>query len=101
MENLLKRFFRYVSVETTSDETSQSIPSTKGQLAFVHQLENELKELKKLIKKLTAIAKSGELQLQVVKEEITEIKNAYPSPRKSPRHIRQSLLTGVAICRRS
>ena len=45
MENLLKRFFRYVSVETTSDETSQSIPSTKGQLAFVHQLENELKEL--------------------------------------------------------
>ena len=49
----------------------------------ITKLENELKELKKLIKKLTAISKSGDLQLQVVKEEITEIKNSYPSPRKS------------------
>ena len=49
----------------------------------IYKLEQELKELKKLIKKLTAISKSGDLQLQVVKEEITEIKNAYPSPRKS------------------
>lgn len=49
----------------------------------ITKLENELKELKKLIKKLTAISRSGELQLQVVKEEITEIKAAYPSPRKS------------------
>ncbi len=47
------------------------------------KLENELKELKAEIKKLKAISKSGDLQLQVVKEEITEIKNAYPSPRKS------------------
>ncbi len=49
----------------------------------IYKLEEELKELKKLIKKLTAISKSGDLQLQVVKEEITEIKNAYPSPRRS------------------
>ena len=49
----------------------------------IFKLEQELKDLKKLIKKLTAISKSGELQLQVVKEEITEIKNAYPSPRKT------------------
>ena len=49
----------------------------------IFKLEEELKELKKLIKKLTAISKSGEKQLQVVKEEITEIKNAYPTPRKS------------------
>ena len=49
----------------------------------IFKLENELKELKKLIKKLTAISKSGDLQLQVVKEEITEIRNAYPTPRKS------------------
>ena len=49
----------------------------------IFKLEQELKELKKLIKKLTAISKSGELQLQVVKEEIIEIKNAYPSPRKT------------------
>ena len=49
----------------------------------IYKLENELKELKKQIKRLTAISKSGDLQLQVVKEEITEIKEAYPSPRKS------------------
>ncbi len=49
----------------------------------IFKLEEELKELKKLIKKLKAIAKSGELQLQVVKEEISEIKAAYPSPRRS------------------
>jgi DNA gyrase subunit A len=49
----------------------------------IFKLEEELKELKKLIKKLTAISKSGDLQLQVVKEEITEIKQRYPSPRKS------------------
>lgn len=49
----------------------------------VYKLEEELKELKKLIKKLTAISKSGELQLQVVKEEITEIRDKYPSPRHS------------------
>ena len=49
----------------------------------IYKLEQELKELKKEIKRLTAISKSGELQLQVVKEEITEIKNAYPTPRKS------------------
>ena len=49
----------------------------------IFKLENELKDLKKLIKKLTAISKSGELQLQVVKEEITEIKEKYPTPRKS------------------
>ncbi len=49
----------------------------------VFKLENELKDLKKLIKKLTAISKSGDLQLEVVKEEITEIKEKYPSPRRS------------------
>ena len=49
----------------------------------IYKLEQELKELKKRIKDLRAISKSGDLQLQVVKEEITEIKNAYPSPRKS------------------
>ncbi len=49
----------------------------------IYKLEQELKELKKQIKQLTAISKSGDLQLQVVKEEITEIKNNYPTPRKS------------------
>ena len=49
----------------------------------ITKLENELKELQKLIKKLTAISKSKDKQLQVVKEEITEIKDRYPSPRRS------------------
>ncbi len=49
----------------------------------IYKLEQELKELKKRIKELRAISKSADLQLQVVKEEIAEIKNAYPSPRKS------------------
>ena len=49
----------------------------------ITKLEEELKELKKLIKRLTAISKSKDLQLQVVKEEISEIRDAYPSPRKS------------------
>ncbi len=49
----------------------------------IYKLEKELAELKKLIKKLTAISKSKEKQLEVVKEEITEIKEAYPSPRRS------------------
>jgi len=49
----------------------------------IYKLEQELKELKKRIRELKAISKSADLQLQVVKEEITEIKNAYPSPRKS------------------
>ena len=49
----------------------------------IFKLEQELKELKKEIKRLTAISKSGDLQLQVVKEEISEIKASYPTPRKS------------------
>ncbi len=49
----------------------------------IFKLETELKELKKLIKELKAISKSGDLQLQVVKKEITEIKEKYPTPRKS------------------
>ena len=49
----------------------------------IYKLEQELKELKKLIKKLTAISKSKDLQLQVVKEEISEIRDKYPTPRRS------------------
>ena len=49
----------------------------------VFKLEEELKQLKELIKKLTAIVGSKQKQLEVVKEEILEIKKAYPSPRRS------------------
>ncbi|MBE7078273.1 MAG: DNA topoisomerase 4 subunit A [Clostridiales bacterium] len=77
--NLMKRF-------EISDVQAQAILDLRlARLTKleINKLEKELKELKQLIKKLKAISKSGELQLQVVKEEITEIKNAYPSPRKS------------------
>ncbi len=49
----------------------------------VFKLEEELKQLKELIKKLTAIVGSQKLQLDVVKEEILEIKKKYALPRKS------------------
>ena len=49
----------------------------------VFKLEEELKELQKLIKRLTAISKSKDKQLQVVKEEICEIRDRYPSPRRT------------------
>ena len=49
----------------------------------VFKLEEELKKLKELIEKLTAIVGSNRLQLQVVKEEILEIKKKYKTERKS------------------
>ena len=49
----------------------------------VFKLEEELKALKELIKKLTDIVNSQKLQLNVVKEEILEIKKKYRTPRKS------------------
>lgn len=32
MENLLNRFISYIQIDTTSDESSLSIPSSDGQL---------------------------------------------------------------------
>lgn len=49
----------------------------------IFKLEEELKQLKELIEKLTAIVGSTKLQLDVVKEEILEIKKKYKTPRKS------------------
>ncbi|HEY8361723.1 MAG TPA: peptidase T [Tissierellaceae bacterium] len=45
MDNLVNRFLKYVKYETTSDESSTSVPSTKTQLEFAKMLCNELKEL--------------------------------------------------------
>lgn len=42
MENLLDRFLRYVSVETTSDENSDRQPSTITQLDLLKMLRDEL-----------------------------------------------------------
>ena len=49
----------------------------------VNKIVDELKELKILIDKLTAIVKSKEMQLQIVRDEILEIKRKYKSPRRT------------------
>lgn len=43
--DILKRFERYVSIETTSDELSETAPSTAIQLNLAKVLEEELKEI--------------------------------------------------------
>ena len=45
MEKLLDKFLRYVSVETTSDENSESQPSTAKQLNLLKMLRDELQAL--------------------------------------------------------
>ena len=42
---LLSRFLRYVQVDTQSDETSKTFPSTSGQLVLLEMLKQELSEL--------------------------------------------------------
>ena len=44
-ENLIPRFIRYVQMETRSDETSTTIPSTQSQVEFAEKLMEELKEI--------------------------------------------------------
>lgn len=41
-EKLLERFLRYVQVDTQSDDSSQTCPSTPGQLVLQEMLRNEL-----------------------------------------------------------
>jgi len=45
MSRVLNRFLNYVKIETTSDETSSTVPSTITQLEFARYLANELKGL--------------------------------------------------------
>lgn len=45
MENLINRFLNYVKIETTSDESSTSVPSTESQMEFARALAKELEEL--------------------------------------------------------
>ncbi len=49
----------------------------------VYKLEEELKALKELIKKLTAILNSAKLLNGVIKDELTEIKKKFAVPRRS------------------
>ena len=44
-DDLLSRFLRYVRLDTQSDETSKTFPSTPGQLVLLEMLKQELNEL--------------------------------------------------------
>jgi len=44
-ETLLTRFLRYVQVDTQSDETSTTFPSTPGQRVLLEMLKQELGEI--------------------------------------------------------
>lgn len=45
MEALLERFIRYAKIDTRSDSSSDTIPSTQNQVAFLTMLEKELLDL--------------------------------------------------------
>ncbi|MEQ2129279.1 peptidase T [Caldanaerobacter subterraneus KAk] len=45
MSKVVERFLKYVKYHTTSDENSNTFPSTEGQLIFARELAKELKEL--------------------------------------------------------
>ena len=42
---LLPRFLRYVQIDTQSDETSTTCPSTPGQLVLLKMIKDELGEM--------------------------------------------------------
>src|SRR5690625_3577816 len=44
-DNLVDRFIKYVKIETRSDETSQTVPSTQSQVEFAKVLMKDLKEV--------------------------------------------------------
>ena len=44
-DKLLSRFLRYVQIDTQSDETSNTFPSTPGQLVLLEMLKQELSKL--------------------------------------------------------
>ncbi|TDR72010.1 peptidase T [Paludibacterium purpuratum] len=45
MDNILERFFRYISIDTQSDPAAERVPSTDGQLNLARALFKELTEL--------------------------------------------------------
>ena len=45
MDKVVERFVKYIGIDTKSDENSNSIPSTKGQLKLGKLLAEELKGL--------------------------------------------------------
>lgn len=45
LDNLINRFIKYVKIETTSDESAISVPSTDTQMEFAKSLAKELSEV--------------------------------------------------------
>ena len=45
MSKITERFFRYISVDTQSDETTGTHPSTPGQFTLCRLLADEMREL--------------------------------------------------------
>lgn len=43
--NILDRFFKYIKINTQSNENSKFIPSTQGQTILLEELDYELKKL--------------------------------------------------------
>ena len=42
---MLARFLRYVKINTRSDETSTTVPTTQSQVAFTAMLADEMREI--------------------------------------------------------
>mgnify|MGYP000871463312 CR=1 FL=1 len=78
-ENLVKKF------KLTERQAVAILEMRLQQLANLEKLkiEAELKEKQKLIKELEAILKSPAKILSIIKDEITEIKEKYASPRRT------------------
>jgi len=82
-KNLIKKF-------KLTEAQAEAILETKlAALAKLERekLENELKELKKRIKELTAIIKSPKKVKEVVKKELKQLKENYQDPRRTRVHI--------------
>ena len=45
MERLLDRFLRYVAIETTSDENSETQPSAMREVDLLRMLRDELRQM--------------------------------------------------------
>ena len=78
-QKLMAKFF-------LSDRQAQAILDMRlARLAHleVYKIEEELAQLEALIKKLTEILNSRKLQMNIIKEEMLEIKKKYGNPRKT------------------
>ncbi len=77
--NLMKKF------KFTEKQTIAILEMRLQQLANLERqkIENELKEKLKLIKELESILKNPKKVLQIIKDEVAELKNKYDNPRRT------------------